>query len=97
MTATTTNNAANNINTIFTKAEYFNFEIKGLGCLSNIYRIKTLNNGVVINALGNSTDNPTDVFFDATVAGKEATDLISRCKKAVTMTRRCCLGLPSAT
>lgn len=39
MTATTTNNAANYINTTSTKAEYFNLNINGLGYLSNIRRI----------------------------------------------------------
>ncbi|ERH64283.1 hypothetical protein N172_03615 [Pantoea dispersa EGD-AAK13] len=84
MTVTTTNNAANN--TTSTKAEYCNLNIKGLGYLSNIRRIETLNDGilsVVINALSGPTDNPTYVRFDATVAGKEATDLISRCQIAV--------------
>jgi len=71
MTVTTTKNAANN--TTSTKAEYFNLNIKGLGYLSNIRRIETLNDGilsVVINALCGPTDNPTYVRFDATVAAK---------------------------
>lgn len=74
MTATTTNN----VNTTSTKAEYFNLNIKGLGHLSNTRRIETLNGGflsVVINTLSGPTDSPTYVRFDATVAGKEATDL----------------------
>ncbi|WP_432413728.1 STY4534 family ICE replication protein [Pantoea allii] len=86
MTATTTNNAVNNANTSSTKAEYFNLNIKSLGYLSNIRRIETLTGSflsVVINALSGPTDSPTYVRFDATVAGKEATDLISRCQKAV--------------
>ncbi|MCW0938437.1 STY4534 family ICE replication protein [Pantoea sp. RG18] len=93
MTATTTNDAANN-NTS-TKAEYFNLNIKGQGYLSNIRRIETLNGGflsVVINALGGPTYNPTYVRFDATVAGKEATDLISRCQKAVDEDQKVLLG-----
>lgn len=71
MTVTTTKNAANN--TTSTKAEYFNLNIKGLGYLSNIRRIETLNDGilsVVINALCGPTDNPTYVRFDATVTAK---------------------------
>ncbi|MBY4890059.1 DUF3577 domain-containing protein [Pantoea sp. DY-15] len=95
MTATTTNNAANNANTTSTKAEYFNLNIKGLGYLSNIRRIETLNGGflsVVINALSGPTDSPTYVRFDATVAGKEATDLISRCQKAVEEDQKVLLG-----
>lgn len=95
MTATTTNNATNNANTTSTKAEYFNLNIKGLDYLSNIRRIKTLNGGflsVVIKALSGPTDNPTYVRFDATVAGKEATDLISRCQKAVDEDQKVLLG-----
>ncbi|MXP60180.1 STY4534 family ICE replication protein [Pantoea sp. Taur] len=95
MTATTTNNAANNANTTSTKAEYFNLNIKGLGYLSNIRRIETLTGSflsVVINALSGLTDNPTYVRFDATVAGKEATDLISRCQKAVDEDQKVLLG-----
>lgn len=38
---------------------------------------------MVVNALSGPTDSPTYVRFDTTVAGKEATDLISRCQKAV--------------
>ncbi|MGC0891897.1 STY4534 family ICE replication protein [Pantoea agglomerans] len=90
MTATTTNN------TTSTKAEYFNLNIKGLGYLSNIRRIETLNGGflsVVINAPSGPTDNPTYVRFDATVAGKEATDLISRCQKAVDEDQKVLLGV----
>ncbi|EJL81870.1 STY4534 family ICE replication protein [Pantoea sp. GM01] len=86
MTATTTNNATNNTNNTSTKAEYFNLNIKGLGYLSKIRRIETLTGSflsVVINALSGPTDNPTYVRFDSTVAGKEATDLMSRCQKAV--------------
>lgn len=86
MTATTTNNAANNANTTSTEAEYFNLNIKGLGYLSNTRRIETFNGGflsVVINVLSGTAESPTYVRFDATVAGKEATDLISRCQKAV--------------
>ena len=78
---TTTNNAANNANTSSSKAEYFNLNIKGQGDLSNIRRIETLTGSfisVVINTLSGPTGNPTYVRFDATVAGKEATDLISR-------------------
>lgn len=95
MTATTTNNAANNTNTTSTKAEYFNLNIKGLGYLSNIRRIETLNRGfvsVVINALSGPTDNPTYVRFDDTVAGEEATDLISRCQKAIDERQKVLLG-----
>jgi len=47
---------------------------------------------VVINALSGPTDNPTYVRFDATVAGKEATDLISRCQKAVDEVQKELLG-----
>ena len=86
MTATTTNNAANNTNTTSTKAEYFNLNIKGLGYLSNIRRIETLTGSflsVVSNALSGPTDNPTFVRFAAIVAGTEATDLTSRCRTAV--------------
>jgi hypothetical protein len=86
MTATTTNNSANNTNTTSTKPEYFNLNIRGLGYLSNIRRIEILNGGfisVVINALSGPTDNPTYVRFDSAVAGKEATDLINHCQKAV--------------
>lgn len=95
MTATTTNKAANNTNTTSTKAEYFNLNIKGLGYLSNIRRIETLIGSflsVVIKALSGPTDNPTYVRFDATVAGKEATDLISRCQKAVDEDQKVLLG-----
>lgn len=95
MTATTNNNAANNANTTSTKAEYFYLNIKGLGYLSNIRRIETLTGSflsVVINALSGPTDNPTYVRFDATVAGKEATDLISRCQKAVDEDQKVLLG-----
>lgn len=95
MTATTTNNAAHNANTTSTKAEYFNLNIKGLGYLSNIRRIETLTGGflsVVINALSGPTDNPTYVRFDATVAGKEATDLKSRCQKTVDEDQKVLLG-----
>ena len=38
------------------------------------------------------TPNPTYVRFDATVAGKEATDLISRCQKAVDEDQKVLLG-----
>ena len=96
MTATTTNNAANNANTTSTKAEHFNLNIKGLGYLSNIRRIETLTGSflsVVINALSGPTDNPTFVRFDAIVAGKEATDLISRCQKAVDEDQKVLFGL----
>ena len=95
MTATTTNNAANKTNNTSTKAEYFNLNIKGLGYLSNIRRIETLTGSflsVVINALSGPNDNPTYVRFDATVAGKEATDLISRCQKAVDEDQKVLLG-----
>ena len=55
---------------------------KGYQCyLSNIRRIETLNGrflSMVINTLSGPTDSPTYVRFDATVASKEATDLISR-------------------
>lgn len=74
---TTTHNAANNANTSSSKAEYFNLSIKGQGVLSNIRRIETLAGSflsVMINALSGPTDNTTYV----TVAGKQATDLISR-------------------
>lgn len=47
---------------------------------------------MVINALSGPTDNPTYVRFDATVAGKEATDLISRCQKAVDEDQKVLLG-----
>ncbi len=93
MTATTTNNAENS--TTSTKAEYLNLNIKGLGYLSNIRRIETLNGGflsVVFNALSGPTDNPTYVRFDATVAGKEATDLKSRCQKTVDEDQKVLLG-----
>ncbi len=80
---TTTNNAANNANTSSSKAEYFNLNIKGQGVLSNIRRIETFNGDflrVLINALSGPNDNPIYVRFDATVASKEATNLISQCK-----------------
>ncbi|MBK0124530.1 DUF3577 domain-containing protein [Pantoea sp. S61] len=95
MTATTTNNAANNTNNTSAKAEYFNLNIKGLGYLSNIRRIETLTGSflsVVINALSGPTYNPTYVRFDATVAVKEATELISRCQKAVDEDKKVLLG-----
>lgn len=95
MTATTTNNAANKANTTSTEAEYFNLNIKGLGYLSNIRRIETLNGGflsVVINVLSGTADSPTYVRFDATVAGKEAADPISRCQQAVDEDQRMLLG-----
>jgi hypothetical protein len=47
---------------------------------------------VVINALSGPTDNPTYVRFDATVAGKEATDLISSFQKAVDEDQKVLLG-----
>ena len=40
MTATTTNNAANNTNTTASKAEYFNLNIKGLGYLATFAELK---------------------------------------------------------
>lgn len=95
MTAITTNHAANNTNTTASKAEYVILNIKGLCYLSNIRRIETLNRGfvsVVINALSGPTDNPTYVRFDDTVAGHEATDLISRCQKAIDECQKVLLG-----
>lgn len=47
---------------------------------------------MVINALSGPTDNPTYVRFVATVAGKEATDIISRCQKAVDEDQKVPLG-----
>nr|WP_211075209.1 DUF3577 domain-containing protein [Pantoea sp. Ap-870] len=63
--------------------------------MSNIRRIKTLAGSflsMVINALSGPTDSPTCVRFDATVAGKEATDLISRCQIALDEDQRVLLG-----
>ena len=100
MTTNTTNNAANNTNTTSTKAKYFNLNIKGQGYLSNIRRIETLTGSflnVVINALSGPTDNPTYVRFDATVTGKEETDLISRCQKAVAEDQKVLLGFRHLT
>jgi hypothetical protein len=82
ITETTTNNAS----TTTTKNEYFIFKMKNLDYQSNIRRIKTRTGSflsVLINALCGPTDSPTYVRFDATVAGEEAKDLISRCQKAV--------------
>lgn len=91
MTATTTKNANKNS----TKAEYFNINIKGLDCLRNIRRIETLTGGyksVVINSLSGTTDSHTYVRFDATVAGKETTDLINRGQKAADEDQKVLLG-----
>jgi len=46
-----------------------------------------------MNALSGPTDSPTYVRFVATFAGKEATDLISRCQKAVDEDQKKLLGL----
>ncbi len=77
------------------KTEYFNLTMKGLGYLSNVRQVNHQNGSFlscVINALSGPTDNPSYTRFDVTVAGKEATTLISRCQKAVDEDRKVLLG-----
>jgi len=96
MTATTTNNAS----TTPTKTGYFILKIKYLYYQRNIRRIKIRTGSflsVLINALSGPTDTPTYVRFDATVAGAEAKDLISRCQKTVDEDQKRYLGLLSTT
>jgi hypothetical protein len=82
-------------NTASGKTEYFNLTIKGLGYLSNIRQVNLQNGSFlscVINALSGPTDNPTYVRFDVSVAGKEATNLIGRCQKAVDEDKKVLIG-----
>lgn len=78
-----------------TKNDYFNLTIKGLGYLSHVRRINGQNGtflSCVINALSGPTDNPSYVRFDVTVAGKETSNLIHRCQKAVDEDKKVLLG-----
>ena len=82
-------------NSTSAKTEYFNLTMKGLGYLSNVRQVNHQNGSFlscVINALSGPTDNPSYTRFDVTVAGKEATTLISRCQKAVDEDRKVLLG-----
>ncbi|HBD1844122.1 TPA: DUF3577 domain-containing protein [Salmonella enterica] len=82
-------------NTQSAKTEYFNLHIKGLGYLSHIRQVNGQTGtflSCVINALSGATDNPSYVRFDVTVAGKEASSLISRCQKAVDEDKKVLLG-----
>lgn len=78
------------------QTNYFNLHIDGMGYLSNIREVTTANNAsflcCVINALHGSTDKPDYTRFDVTVSGKEASDLIRRCQKAVDEEKKVLLG-----
>lgn len=78
------------------QTSYFNLHTDGLGYLSNIREVTTANNGsflcCVINALHGSTDKPDYTRFDVTVSGKEASDLIRHCQKAVDEEKKVLLG-----
>ncbi|MCL6392470.1 DUF3577 domain-containing protein [Pectobacterium atrosepticum] len=83
MSANNNTKAQNNSQT--GKSEYYNLLINGLGYVSNIRHVNGQSGqflSCVINALSGPVDKANYVRFDVTVAGKEATDLISRCQKA---------------
>ncbi|WP_387692612.1 STY4534 family ICE replication protein [Photorhabdus sp. RM71S] len=78
-----------------TENKFFNLNINGLGYLSNVRKVNGQNGSffsAVINALSGPTENPSYVRFDVTVAGKENSDLISRCHKAVDEDKKVLLG-----
>ncbi|GAB7261549.1 hypothetical protein DZJ_23180 [Dickeya ananatis] len=84
MSANNNSQASNNAQS--GKSEYFNILISGLGYVSNIRQVNAQSGtflSCVINALSGPADKANYVRFDVTVAGKEASNLISRCQKAV--------------
>lgn len=77
------------------KPEYFNLLISGLGYVSNIRHVTGQSGqflSCVINALSGPSDKANYVRFDVTVAGKEASDLISRCQKAADEDQKVLIG-----
>ncbi|ATZ96537.1 MULTISPECIES: STY4534 family ICE replication protein [Dickeya] len=93
MSANNNSQASNNAQS--GKPEYFNILISGLGYVSNIRQVNAQSGtflSCVINALSGPADKANYVRFDVTVAGKEASNLISRCQKAVDEDKKVLIG-----
>ncbi|AHG19486.1 hypothetical protein Z042_07560 [Chania multitudinisentens RB-25] len=77
-------------------AGFFNLHINGLGYLNNIRDIEGRNSGSMLcctlNALSGPTDKPEYTRFDIVVTGKEAKDLVKRCRKAVAENKKVLMG-----
>ncbi|WP_447883162.1 STY4534 family ICE replication protein [Serratia fonticola] len=79
-----------------TQTGFFNLHINGLGYLNNIREIEGRNSGSMLcctlNALSGSTEKPEYTRFDIVVTGKEAKDLVKRCRKAVAENKKVLVG-----
>ncbi|HBT8071003.1 TPA: DUF3577 domain-containing protein [Klebsiella pneumoniae] len=79
------------------ETNYFNLHVTGLGYLNNVREVQTRNGSMLccsINALTGATDNPGYTRFDIMVVGKESSELILRCQKAIAEEKKVLLGFP---
>lgn len=77
------------------ETNYFNLHVTGLGYLNNVREVQTRNGSMLccsINALTGATDNPGYTRFDIMVVGKESSELILRCQKAIAEEKKVLLG-----